>query len=74
MRHEPTSALKQPNRAANMRAMAPVVLLNRWTLGRAGREARLITGNSIEVILSVMSWAYASGQRNPRLDGHLLDS
>jgi hypothetical protein len=52
--------------------MAPVVVpLSRWTLGRAGREARLIAGNSIEVILSVMSWAYASGQRQRRLDGHL---
>jgi hypothetical protein len=31
-------------------------------------EARLIIGNSIEVILTIMSWAYACGQRKPLLD------
>ena len=31
-------------------------------------EARLIIGNSIEVILPAASWAYASGQRKRRLD------
>jgi hypothetical protein len=31
-------------------------------------EARLIIENSIEVILAIMSWAYACGQRKRRLD------
>jgi hypothetical protein len=60
--------------AANVRAMAVVVPVNRWTLGRAWPEARLSSGNSIEVILPIMSWAYASGQRQCCLDGHLVGS
>jgi hypothetical protein len=53
---------------SNLRAMAPVALpVNRGHPG-ARPEARLITGNSIEVILTFMSWAYASGQRKHRLD------
>ena len=44
------------------------------TRARLARRARRITGNSMEVILPVMSWAYASGQRQRRLDGHLLGS
>jgi hypothetical protein len=48
--------------------MAPVALpVNRGHPG-AWLEARLLTGNSIEVILTIMSWAYASGQRKRRLD------
>ena len=31
-------------------------------------EAPFIIRNSIEVILAIMSWAYASGQRKRRLD------
>ena len=57
------------DRAANRCAMAPVAVpVNRWTSRRAWPEARLITGNSIEVIPTIMSWAYACGQRKRRLD------
>jgi hypothetical protein len=42
--------------------------------GRAWPEARLLTGNSMEVIPPVMSWTYASGQRKRRLDGHPVGS
>jgi hypothetical protein len=51
-----------------------VVPRNRWTPGRAWPEARLITGNSMEVIQPVMSWTYASGQRKRRLDSHPVNS
>ena len=57
------------DQAANMRAMAAVAVpVNRWAPGVRLAEARLITGNSIEVILTIMSWAYAGGQRKRRLD------
>jgi hypothetical protein len=61
LRAEAAGCLERRTRdqAANMRAMVPV---NRWVPGRAWPEARLLTGNSIEVILPAASWAYASGQ------------
>jgi hypothetical protein len=45
---------------------------SQWAAGRAWRGARLLTRNSIEVIRPTASWAYASGQRQHRLDGHLV--
>ena len=38
---------------------------------RLARGARLLTRNSMDVIRPTASWAYASGQRKHRLDGHL---
>jgi hypothetical protein len=48
------------------------VPLNRWPPGRTWPEPRFLTGNSMEVVLPVMGWTYASGQRKHCLDGHLL--
>jgi hypothetical protein len=57
------------DQAGTMRAMAPLaVSVNRWAPGRAWPEARLVTGNSIEVVLPAASCAYACGQGKRRLD------
>jgi len=45
---------------------------SQWAAGRAWHGTRLLTRNSMEVIRPTASWAYASGQRKHRLDGHLL--
>jgi len=45
---------------------------SQWAAGRAWRGARLLTRNSMEVIRPTASWAYASGQRQHCLDGHLM--
>jgi hypothetical protein len=50
----------------------PPVTVSTEPVGTRCPRAGRITPNSIEVIRPVASWAYASGQRKRRLDGHLV--